>query len=246
MSVQNHVFRFDSGILKPIVKFTDITTQDLIGLGTQIDLFRKNLEHFLSNRPFLDVLLWGERGCGKSSLVKAFVNEYKQESLKIVQLRIDQMDKIYDLYELISNRITDHFIVFFDDISFEEQDETFRKFKSIFEGGLEEKPDNVMFVATSNKRHLIKDTVLTTDSIYNSDEINEQMSLYGRFGLILPFRQPDKDTYLKIVEFYFEKYDLNRYQNWDKEALAFAISKGARNGRVAKQFTISKIIGILK
>ncbi len=240
-----NVFRFYEGVLKPIINFSDITTKDLIGLDHQISLFRKNIESFISNKPFLDVLLWGERGCGKSSLVKAFANEYRNRHLNVVQLTVSQIDRLYDLYEILISKRHDYFMVFFDDISFDEQDEEYRKFKSILEGGLEEKPENVIFVATSNKRHLVKDTVLTTDSIYNSDEINEQMSLYGRFGLVLGFRKPSKDVYLKIVRLYCNKYGLEEYMDLEKDAEAFAISKGARNGRVAKQFVISKLIGVL-
>lgn len=238
-------FRFESGVLKPVINFLDITTKDLVGLETQINAFRINLESFLSGKPSLDVLLWGERGCGKSSFVKAFANEYKDKHLRVVQLPIQQMEYIYSLYELLSSRRHEYFMVFFDDISFEEQDEEYRRFKSMLEGGLEEKPENIIFVATSNKRHLIKDRVLTTTSIYNRDEINEQMSLYARFGLIIAFRQPDRETYLNIVKFYMEKYGVNFGERWDKEAEAFAMSKGARSGRVAKQFVISKIVGVL-
>ncbi len=245
MSEKDYVFRFCNGALKPIINFSSITTKDLIGLKHQIGLFRKNVESFLNGGPFLDVLLWGERGCGKSSLVKAFANEYRNKQLNVVQINTSQISSLYELYELLVSRFQEYFILFFDDISFDEQDEEYRKFKSILEGGLEEKPENVMFVATSNKRHLVKDKVLTTDSIYNSDEINEQMSLYGRFGLVLGFRKPSKDVYLKIVSLYCDKYGLGDYPDLEREAEAFAISKGARNGRVAKQFVISKLIGIL-
>ncbi len=245
MNSRSYVFRFSNGILKPVINFSNITTKDLIGLEQQIGLFRKNIESFLSGGPFLDVLLWGERGCGKSSLVKAFVNEYRNKHLNVVQINTSQISNLYDLYELLVGKFKEYFILFFDDISFDEQDEEYRKFKSILEGGLEEKPINVMFVATSNKRHLIKDKVLTTDSIYDMDEINEQMSLYGRFGLVLGFRKPSKDVYLKIVRLYCNKYGLEEYMDLEKDAEAFTISKGARNGRVAKQFVISKLIGIL-
>ncbi len=238
-------FRFESGVLKPVINFLDITTKDLVGLDAQINTFRINLESFLNGKSSLDVLLWGERGCGKSSFVKAFANEYKDNHLRVVQLPIQQMEYIYSLYELLSSRKHEYFMVFFDDISFEEQDGEYRRFKSMLEGGLEEKPENIIFVVTSNKRHLIKDRVLTTTSIYNRDEINEQMSLYARFGLIIAFRQPDRETYLNIVRFYMEKYGVNFSERWDKEAEAFAMSKGARSGRVAKQFVISKIVGIL-
>jgi len=245
MKDKGYAFRFCDGILKPIMNFSDITTRDLIGLDHQISLFRRNIESFLNDGPFLDVLLWGERGCGKSSLVKAFANEYRDRHLNVVQLTVSQSDRLYDLYGLLMSKIHEYFMVFFDDISFDDQDEEYRKFKSILEGGLEEKPKNVMFVATSNKRHLVKDKVLTTDTIYDTDEINEQMSLYGRFGLVLGFRKPSKDTYLRIVRLYRDKYGLNDYSDLEKEAEAFAISKGARNGRVAKQFVISKLIGVL-
>ncbi|WP_025209866.1 DUF815 domain-containing protein [Hippea sp. KM1] len=238
----NWAFVYRDGKLKPVINFSNISTSQLIGLDAQILLIRKNIEAFIANKPFLNMLLWGERGCGKSSLIKAFANEYHKDGLKIVQVKYDNSD-LYELYEYVSSEPF-KFILFFDDISFDHRDDNYRQFKSMLEGGLEEKPDNVMFVATSNKRHLVKDSVATTDTIYDLDEINEQMSLYGRFGLVVSFRSPDKETYLKIVKFYMDKYEVEEFKDWQKQACAFATSKGARNGRIAKQFVISHLLGL--
>ena len=231
-----------NGKLKEVHNFTNLTLTDLIGIDTQVELIRKNIEAFIAKKPYLDMLLWGARGCGKSSVIKAFVNEYKDRNLKIIQFNANYGD-IYELYELILQR-EGRFILFFDDISFDHRDESFRNFKSIIEGGIEEKPENIMIVATSNKRHLIKDEVLTTDSIYSTDEVNEQMSLFGRFGLIVRFDLPDKNTYLKIVKSYLIKYGVGLYDGWEKEAESYAISKSTRNGRIAKQFAISKLLNL--
>ncbi|WP_022669872.1 DUF815 domain-containing protein [Hippea alviniae] len=242
MIADGFAFRVENRTIKPIINFSTARLENLIGIDAQIKQLKINTEAFLSNKPFLDVLLWGERGCGKSSVVKALINHYREKGLKIIQIPTDEATFIYDIYELISAYKTSKFILFFDDISFDEQNDEYRKFKSSIEGGLEEKPTNAMIIATSNKRHLIKDEVLKTDSIYSADEISEQMSLYARFGLTISFRMPDKDTYLKIVEYYLKQYSLNKFPNWNKEALSFAISKGARSGRVAKQFVISKLL----
>ncbi|MCA1933756.1 MAG: ATP-binding protein, partial [Calditerrivibrio sp.] len=132
--------------------------------------------------------------------------------------------------------------ILFDDISFNYDDERYRSFKSILEGGIFEQPHNVMIVATSNRRHLIFEHASDTDDIYSRDDINESTSLYSRFGLVVGFYPMGKDDYLNIVKNYLFKYGLDLYDGWDKDAENFAMNRGGRNGRVAKQFAIYKKI----
>lgn len=242
-NIENYyAFRFTSQGLDVIEFFEAIETDDLLEIDKQKEIVFKNIRAFLSEKPHLNMLLWGERGCGKSSLIKLLLNVFKGDGLKIVELRQDSMNDIYKLYKIIRKYPQYKFILFFDDISFDHQDVKYRRFKSILEGGLEETPNNAMFVATSNKRHLIKDNVLNTDDIYSRDETNEQMSLFGRFGLIVGFKPLSKEQFLNIVSHYIEKYSVNIGDNWKNEAESYAISRGGRSGRIAKQFVIYKML----
>ncbi len=219
-----------------------IEEDELLEINTQKHLAKRNIQFFVEKKPSLNMLLWGERGCGKSSLIKMLLNIYKDKGLRIVELRQENIENIYHLYREIREAENYRFILFFDDISFDHKDAKYRKFKSILEGGIEKTPDNVMFVATSNKRHLIKDEVLKTDDLYSQDEINEQMSLFGRFGLILGFYPLTKKQYLNIAKHYLNKFGIEPLDDWEKEAESYAISRGGRSGRIAKQFAIFKLL----
>ncbi len=233
-------FRWTAEGLENIENPDLIEESELLEIDNQKHLAKNNVEAFISNKACLNMLLWGERGCGKSSLVKMLLNLYKDAGLRVVELRQENIENIYHLYKEIRRNNNYSFILFFDDISFDHKDVRYRKFKSILEGGIEKTPQNVMFVATSNKRHLIKDEALTTDDLYFHDEVNEQMSLFGRFGLILGFYPLSKQQFLNIVKYYANRYNLKTDENWEKEAESYAIARGGRSGRIAKQFVIYK------
>lgn len=244
-NIENYyAFRFNKRGLDVIKSFEIVKVDDLLEINKQKKMVFKNIDALLSEKPHLNMLLWGERGCGKSSLIKLLLNVFKANGLKIIELRQDNIDSIYRLYKIIRSYPQYKFILFFDDISFDHQDIKYRRFKSILEGGLEEPPYNSMFVATSNKRHLIKDDVLNTEDIYNRDEINEQMSLFGRFGLIIGFRPLSKEQFLNIVSHYIKKYSVDIDSTWENEAESYAISRGGRSGRIAKQFAVYKMLMI--
>ncbi len=223
------------------IKYPDFVKEDeLLEIEKQKRLSKLNTEAFLSGKPFLNMLIWGERGCGKSSLIKMLLNTYKDKGLRIVEIYPQGMENIYELYEQIRINGQYKFMLLFDDISFDNEDENYRRFKSIMEGGIEKTPDNVMFVATSNKRHLTKDRVLSTSDLYFHDEINEQLSLFGRFGLVLGFYPLSVQSYLKIVRYYAYKYGFDINSETEKEAESYAMERGGRSGRIAKQFVIYK------
>jgi len=238
---KHFAFRWLNGELKPIENFDDIDMDTLLEIDEQKNRVIQNVKAFISNKPFLNMLLWGERGCGKSSLIKSVITKFKKQNLKIVELRKENIEKIYTLYEILRKR-SEKFLLFFDDISFDYRDSSYRQFKSVLEGGIEKTPSNVMFAATSNKRHLIKDKVLNTDDIYDSDEINEQMSLYGRFGLIIGFYPLNSRQFLNIVSYYLKNYSINYYADWQKDAESYAIARGGKSARIAKQFAIYKTL----
>ncbi len=239
MDIKNiKAFRFINSKLTPIKYIDTIEPMQLKEIDKQKSLAIKNTEAFVLEEPFLNMLLWGERGCGKSSIIKMLLGIFMEKGLRIIELRDDSVEDIYNLYDFIRKNEDYKFIIFFDDISFDEQDSQYRRFKSIVEGGIEKTPNNVMFAVTSNKRHLINDKTYTTGDIYKNDEINEQMSLYGRFGLIIGFYPLSKKQYLNICRFYIEKYGIKSYEDWEKDAETYAIQRGGRSGRIAKQFAI--------
>ncbi len=237
-----YAFRLTNNELKDIENPDLVEENELLEIDKQKKLAKRNVEMFLNNKPFLNMLLWGERGCGKSSLIKMLLHSYKDKKLRVVELRQNNPEDILSLYEILRKADEYKFLLLFDDISFDKQDAGYRSFKSSLEGSIEEVPQNIMFAATSNKRHLIKDEISQTDSIYAPDEINEQMSLYGRFGLVLGFYSLSKNGYLNIVKHYMAKYGIDIYNKLETDAEVYAMSRGGRSGRIAKQFAVYKLI----
>lgn len=239
-----YAFRWNGSHLEEIHFYEKVKSSDLIGIDEQKKMVIKNIDSFINEGIALNMLLWGERGCGKSSLVNILLNEYHNKGLRIIEFSQEKIETIYQLFKILRPQEKYRFILFFDDISFDDQDIFYRKFKSIMEGGLESKPSNIIYVATSNKRHLITDKVFDTESVshYDRDEINEAISLYARFGLVIGFYPIKRNTYLDICKKYMKEYDIKEWEGWEKEAESFAINRGGRTGRVAKQFAIYKKI----
>jgi predicted AAA+ superfamily ATPase len=183
------------------------------------------------------VLLWGEKGAGKSTMVRSLASKYSPKGLRIIEFCDNDFYTIYDLYAMIRQYGGFKFIIYFDDVSFDDNDEKYRNFKSIVEGGLEEKPANALFMATSNRRHLISETIRDTSDIYSRDDQNESASLYARFGLSIGFYPLTRELYLEIAAHYLQG---STFSGWEEEAMAFAIERGGRSGRVAEQFAIYK------
>jgi len=215
---------------------------NLLCIERQKNLAVKNVNSFVSGGPFLNMLLWGERGCGKSSLIKSLVLKFKNDGLKIIEYLDDKIVNIFKLFKIIDNYPQYKFIVYFDDISFDEDDVVFRRFKSALEGSLQEPPENVMFVVTSNRRHLIAEKTADTNDIYSRDDINEKSSLFARFGLTIGFYPLKKSEYLDIVRFYLKQFGIKENEEILRESENFAIERGGKSGRIAKQFAIYKLI----
>lgn len=235
-------FRWSEGNLETIDEIEKVVENDLLHLEEQKKLLSANFNLFLENKPFLNVLLWGERGSGKSSLVKMYANKYFEKGLRIIEFTEDSLSDVFKLYKILRNENKLKFVLFFDDISFDKDDKNYRKFKSILEGGLEKTPSNVMYIMTSNKRHVISDQSIDSNDIYSRDEINERISLYSRFGLVVGFYPISKKIYLDVIKHYLEKYSKILEKDWQQEAENFAIEKGGRSCRIAKQFAISKLL----
>jgi predicted AAA+ superfamily ATPase len=237
-----HAYRWVSGGLVQIEHVDPVKRSDLVSIDRQIDLTEKNIKAFVSGKPALNMLLWGERGLGKSTIVKLMLHEYAQKGLTAVEFRNEDVLSIYDLYAEIRKMDKRYVMIYLDDISFDANDILYRMFKSVLEGGLEEVPKNCIFVATSNKRHMITEKAADTGDLYDRDDENEKTSLFARFGLTIGFYPIIKKDYLKIVENYLNIFEIPLYEGWERDAEVYAMDRGGRSGRIAKQFAIYKNI----
>ncbi len=230
-------FRWDSENknLVGTKNFETIRLEDLIGYAHQKELLTKNTEAFLAKKPANNVLLVGARGTGKSSGVKALVNEYYSEGLRLVQITKPQLKELSKIMETLRKFSARRFIIFLDDLSFDESETEYKYLKSAIEGGVEPRPENVLIYATSNRRHLIREQDF--DDRYNDDSANETISLSDRFGLIIHYYAPTQSEYLEIIRRMLKKNGVDlEGENLRVEGLRWEMSHSGRNGRTAQQF----------
>lgn len=228
--------------LKVVEEVDLIPMNRLLGIDRQKSAFIKNIENFLRHKPINHTLLWGARGTGKSSLVKAALNEYLNEGLRVIEIPKDDLHWLIDITDEIRS-LPQRFIVFCDDLSFEEGETGFKELKSTLQGSIEKPPENVMIVATSNRRHLIpeqmKDNLQSRPvdgEIHHGDTIEEKMSLADRFGLRLSFYPLNQNDYFAIVDMLFKDKDFESREELHVLADRFARERGSRSGRIAEQF----------
>lgn len=235
------IWRQRQAYLRPVREIDPVRLEQLLGVDAQKQQLINNTERFLTGLPANNALLWGARGTGKSSLVKALLNRYQPQGLRIIE--VDKQDLLY-LPEIVDDirEQTYRFIVYCDDLSFESGDSLYKPLKSVLEGSIELPPENVLFYATSNRRHLLPesmrdnlDTQLIDGEVHYSDAIEEKISLSDRFGLRLAFYPQQTPTFLEIVDSYFPGYQGDRAL-LHKMALDFAHQNAAKNGRTARQF----------
>ena len=230
-------FRWDSENknLVGIKNFEDFRLSDLIGYAHQKELLTKNTKAFLEKKPANNVLLVGARGTGKSSGVKALVNEYYAEGLRLVQITKLQLKELAQVMECLRKFANKRFIIYLDDLSFDETESEYKYLKSAIEGGVESRPENVLIYATSNRRHLIREQDF--DDRYNEDSANETISLSDRFGLIIHYYAPTQTEYLEIIRHMLKKNGVDlEGEELRIEGLRWEMSHSGRNGRTAKQF----------
>ena len=236
------IWRQTSEKLRPVHNIDPIRFSQLSGIDNQVSAIKKNTEKFLTGLPANNALLWGSRGTGKSSIIKALLNEYHDQGLRVVE--VDKSDLIYlpEIVDFIRNEPF-HFIVYCDDLSFDEGENTYKALKSVMEGSIELPPQNVLLYATSNRRHLLPEYMEDNDQsrvvkteIHHGEAVEEKVSLSDRFGLWLSFYPINQTEYLAMVDALFPDTNEHSRDALHKEAIRFALAKGGRSGRAAKQF----------
>jgi predicted AAA+ superfamily ATPase len=227
--------------LHPVTSLDPVCVDSLVGIDRQKRELRINTERFLAGKPANNALLWGARGTGKSSLIKAMLNEYHARGLRLVEIYRDDLRQLPEIIDDI-RELPQRFIVYTDDFSFEANENAYVALKSVLEGSIELPPANVLLYATSNRRHLLPEyqadnvgTKLVDGELHFSDTVEEKLSLSDRFGLWLSFYQPDLDGYLAIVDSYFPDYPGDRAALHEAARL-FAMTRASRSGRTARQF----------
>ncbi len=235
---RHHAFRLQDGSLLPVLYPDNVKLSDLVGYSRQREMVLDNTKALMRGAPAANVLLYGDSGTGKSSTVKAVVNQLAEEGLRLVELRKEQLHDIPSLLDKLGGNPL-KFILFIDDLSFTKDDDNFRALKAVLEGSIASRRQNVVVYATSNRRHLVRETFSDRDGdeVHIGDTLEEQSSLADRFGLSVTFTRPDREAYLEIVESLARRSGLSLpYNELAVQAQAFALRRGGRSPRVAKQF----------
>jgi predicted AAA+ superfamily ATPase len=235
------------GRLAPVAHVNRVDISLLKGIDRVRDMLMENTERFAKGLPANNALLWGARGMGKSSLVKAshaavnalFARNSKKGPLKLIEIHREDIESLPELMT-ITRGSHYRFLLFCDDLSFDNDDTTYKSLKAVLEGGIEGRPDNVIFYATSNRRHLMSRDMMENErstAINPGETVEEKVSLSDRFGLWLGFHRCSQDEYLAMVESYVEHYKVPASgEALHHDALEWSTTRGSRSGRVAWQF----------
>lgn len=238
MFARYKAFIWRNGEICPVEHPDKIDMQSFVGYESQRNTVVENTKAFLQGKSCNNCLLYGDMGTGKSSTVKAIANEFRKDGLRIVEMPKERLVDFPLLVDKLAS-LPMKFIVFIDDLSFQSQDSSYTSLKAVLEGGVASKPKNALIYATSNRRHIVKESWKDrdTDDINRRDNMQETLSLSDRFGLSVYFGNPDKNQYLEIVYSLADKHNI-KYdtQNLAVKAEAFALYKGSRSPRCAKQF----------
>ena len=226
----------------PINNTEDVRLDDLIGYEIQKQKIVENREAFVAGRKANNALLFGDSGTGKSTTIKAIINEYYDQGLRMIEIYKHQFQDLSQVISQIKNR-NYRFIIYMDDLSFEEFETEYKYLKAVIEGGLEIKPDNVLIYATSNRRHLIRETwtdrtdLENNNGMHKSDTMQEKLSLVNRFGVTINYSKPSQKEYFQIVVGLAEKNGIHMTEEeLCAEANKWELSHGGISGRTAQQF----------
>jgi predicted AAA+ superfamily ATPase len=233
------------GYLQPVRHISGITFKDLQHIERQTDLIFKNTKHFVEGKPANNVLLTGARGTGKSSLIKASLNEFAAKGLRLIEVDKEHLTDLSDITDLLAAR-PEKFIIFCDDLSFEDGESSYKSLQSALDGSISAQVDNILIYATSNRRHLMPEYMSDNESyrhdadgeLHPGEVVEEKISLSERFGLWISFYPPKQDEYLDIVAHWLKHFGLTseKIAAAKPEALIWALERGSRSGRVAWQF----------
>ena len=234
------VWRSHRSGLRAIRRLDPVSWRDLTGIDRQKQALARNTERFLAGEPSNNALLWGSRGTGKSSLIKALLNRYRDQGLRMIEVDKDDLVNLPEIVDDICD-LPYRFVIFCDDLSFDVGESGYKALKSVLEGSLELPPENVRVYATSNRRHLMPEFMsdnvkseVRDGELHPAEAIEEQVSLADRFGLQLSFYPFSQDIYLQAVDALFPQ--VADREQLHIEAVRFATGKGVRNGRTAQQF----------
>lgn len=232
--------------LETVRHIAHIRLDDLMCIDRQKETLMTNTRQFLHGLPANNALLWGPRGTGKSSLIKALLNEYNQQGLKLIEIQAEDLHKLTHICDLLYEK-PGRFIIFCDDLSFEANDPSYKAIKVILDGSASQAPDNVLIYATSNRRHLLPENMseniqseIVEGELHLHEGIEEKLALSERFGLWVAFHPFNQQQYLQIVDYWLAKQP--DYNDYDKKivraaALRWALLHGSRSGRSALLFS---------
>ena len=232
------------GYLQAIHRFNRVRLADLLHVERQKEALERNTRQFLAGLPANNALLWGPRGTGKSSVVKALLNDYAAAGLRLVEVDRLRLVDLPDIVDRLHNRRA-RYVIYCDDLSFDDNDATYRALKTVLDGSVLDTPDNIVIYATSNRRHLLPEhqsdnhnARLIDGELHHSEAVEEKISLSERFGLWLAFHPLSQERYLDIAFHWLRAFeaDLSERESVRGAALQWALLHGSRSGRAAHQF----------
>lgn len=234
----------DRALIAPAASAKNLPLSCLIGIDNQTATLLENTRQFAEGFPANNALLWGARGMGKSALVKAVHHDINaaHSTLKLIEIQREDLGSLHDLLHILNDTPSRRFILFCDDLSFDKNESSYKSLKTVLEGGISGRPENVLFYATSNRRHLMPRQMIENErstAIHPGEAVEEKVSLSDRFGLWLGFYSCDQNDYLTMIDTYLTlldgKVDETK-ENLHRQALEWAKTRGNRSGRVAWQF----------
>lgn len=244
MFARYKAFIWRDGSIHPVMHPDSVTLDDLKGYSCARNLVINNTKAFLNGQSANNCLLYGDKGTGKSSTVKAILNEYCTQGLRVVEMPKERLCDFPILIDMIA-MVPMKFILYIDDLSFQTQDDSYTALKAVLEGGLAARPENTLIYATSNRRHIVKETFADRDGgeLHRNDQMQESLSLADRFGLSVNFSAPSKQDYLDIVAAIADQRgaDMEREELF-KKAESWALERGGRSARCARQFIDSLFV----
>jgi len=229
--------------LEPIHRTHKIVVDDLVAIDRQIAVIDDNTRQFVAELPCNNVLMWGARGTGKSSLVKAMLNRYAPSGLRLVEIDANDLIDLPEVVRPLAER-AERFILFVDDLSFDADDASYRTLKAALDGSIAVAPENVVIYATSNRRHLVPEQMVDNEhsrlvdgELHHGEAVEEKISLSERFGVWLSFHPFSQDQYLEAVKQWLGTHGIEHMTDECRgEALKWALTRGNRSGRIAAQF----------